>query len=77
MILNDQFLDFGKDVAASLHHDKGHRAICSLFPTEVRLTMIFWLRQELKESKCLFVRSSGPSLSRALNLHLLVSDSSG
>ena len=34
---------------------------------------IFWLRQELKESQCTFVRSSGPNLSGALNLHLSVS----
>ena len=35
----------------------------------------FWLRQELKESQSSFVRPSGPSLSEALNLHLLGLDS--
>ena len=34
----------------------------------------FWLRQELKESQCSFVRLSGLSLSRALNLHLSGTD---
>ena len=30
----------------------------------------FWLQQEPKESQCEFVRPSGSSLSRAVNLHL-------
>ena len=37
----------------------------------------FWLRQGAKESQSSSVRSYGPSLSRALILHLLASDSSG
>ncbi len=44
------------------------------------LKMCFWLRQELKESQSSsirpFVRSSGSSLSRALNLHYLGSGDS-